>query len=123
MIGVGTTRVMVALAAVAATAVVSTGGTSAAGSNLCTNTSVCIYDDANWVGLLGKRSTSTGWIGVSAGANDQTSSWENDRSTGARWAWHSDHTGCRSMPAHREDNYIAEPDNDELSAWATNGVC
>lgn len=116
---------MVAVAAIAGSGVIGSAMASNAGSTLCTGSDkVCIYDDLNWVGLLGSRSTTSGAQNVSTGANDKTSSWENERGTGARWYTDANSSGtCRSMPANSEDSYVGDTYNDKLTSWATNGTC
>ena len=118
-------RVRVTLACIASIgAIVAVVGTASAGSNLCNANRVCIYDHVDWVALLGQRAPGNGLVNVSAGANDRTSSWENKTGTNGRWYQHSNGGGfCRSMLAGRENRYVGDSVNDQLSSWATNRGC
>lgn len=117
-------RVVIGSLALGAAYVVTGPQGAHAGSNLCDANRVCIYDRADWVGLLGQRSAGGGLVNVSSGANDLTSSWENKTSTNARFYEHADGKGfCVEMTKRLEDNYVGDAYNDKLTSWATNGGC
>lgn len=95
-----------------------------AGSNLCPSKQVCIYEDNNFVGLMGYRRAGLGIMNVSGKNNDIMSSYENKSGTNARWCHDADGKGrCVTMLAYRSDNDINTWDDDELTSWATNGSC
>lgn len=95
-----------------------------AGSSLCAAKKVCIYDHADWVGLLGSRTNGGGAVNVASNTNDMMSSWENKTTGHSRWYSAADSSGtCRSMWALYEFNFVGSADSDRLTSWATNGAC
>ena len=111
---------LILAAALAGAALVTVPTASTAGSSLCAGARVCIYDDANWVALLGSRAAGGGNANVSTANNDRMTSWENKTKTNARW--HIDGT-CRNMAKSSELYYVTSTYNDKLTSWATNGAC
>ncbi|MCD1042086.1 hypothetical protein LI926_03600 [Cutibacterium acnes] len=83
-----------------------------------------MYEDNNFVGLMGYRRAGLGIMNVSSKNNDIMSSYENESDTNARWYHDADGKGrCVTMLAYRSDNDINTWDDDELTSWATNGSC
>jgi hypothetical protein len=78
-------RVLASSVLVAAAGVATVPQVAQAGNPLCGASRVCIYDDLNWVGLLGERAAGGGSVNVGSGSNDKMSSWENKTSTNGRW--------------------------------------
>lgn len=104
---------------------VAPGVAMAGNSSLCNNvTWQCIYDHANFTGLLGHRIAGQGFASVPSNEDDLMSSWENRTSTNGRWFYDETQAStCRTLFKNSELYYVQEPDNDELDAWATNGSC
>ncbi|MDP8562351.1 hypothetical protein [Cutibacterium acnes] len=83
-----------------------------------------MYEDNNFVGLMGYRRAGLGIMNVSSKNNDIMSSYENKSGANARWYHDADGKGrCVTMLAYRSDNDINTWDDDELTSWATNGSC
>ena len=95
-----------------------------AGSNLCPAYMNCIYQDADYVSLLGYRGTGVALFNLSASANDKMTSWENK--TGARAAWYDDTNGgggCHNMGIGQQNPNVGSSQNDSMSSWKTTGSC
>jgi hypothetical protein len=117
-------RLAVSAAIIGAGLIASAPTIASAGNPLCSANRVCIYDSADWVGLLGERAPGNARVNVATAINDKTSSWENKTTTNARWYEAANGTGqCHTMNANREDNFVGLTDNDTLTSWATNGAC
>jgi hypothetical protein len=92
----------------------------------CDPGEVCFFWDNNFNGIVyDVVPPSGGVINITSGWNDETSSWKNRSSYGARWYTNANGGGtCRSMPANTQKATLTgSGENDSLSSFATNGTC
>jgi len=95
-----------------------------AGSNLCPASMVCLYSDADFVGLLGYLSGGQPLHNVTAGANDKMSSWENKSKNDGAWFDDANAGGaCHNVLSLWESPWVGLLSNDKLSSWRTNAHC
>lgn len=84
----------------------------------------CIYSSDNWVGEIGDRGAGGGVVNVNTAYNDQMDSYWNETNTHARWYYNANGGGtCTNMSASTKDDNINVFSSDELTSWATNGLC
>ena len=85
---------------------------------------ICIYDNNDWSGQLGRRAPGGGVVNVSGTANDRMDSWTNGSGTNSAWYYDANGTGnCTTMAAHSSDPNINVFASDELTSWRTNRGC
>lgn len=113
-----------ALLALATGAIASTEPAHA-GSSFCPSKSACIYLDANYSGLYGKKSGGSGLSNIPWENNDKMSSWENKTTSNGAWYYNSDgHGTCKDMLKGNQRSYgWLDGVNDNLSSWRMNGSC
>jgi hypothetical protein len=93
-------------------------------SSGCAADHACIYDNADYVGLLSQRVGNRGVADVTVGQNDRMSSWANKTTYNGAWYWDAGGQGwCEPMASRTEKNYVGWFPNDTLSSWKTNGLC
>ena len=99
-------------------------GTAVAGSDLCDNNYGCIYDENDFVGLIGKKAGGAGMSNVPPSVNDSMESWENKATISGCWYEHANGGGTQfDLPAESEDNNLGWTLADELSSWRMSGIC
>jgi Peptidase inhibitor family I36 len=104
--------------------ILGSGMAASAGSNLCPSDRACIYDDNNFVALLGTKGPDQPLTNVSSGANDKTDSWENKTNTTGAWYYDANGGGkCNTMGRHDENPNLSVFPSDELSSWKTTAGC
>lgn len=95
-----------------------------AGSSLCPAYMNCLYQDANFVSLLGYRGADVTLFNLSTAANDKMTSWENKSWNDAAYYENINGGGfCRSMLSGTENANVGAALNDKMSSWKTTGRC
>lgn len=105
---------------------ISAANASLPGAPTCGGSSlhVCIYSNNDYVGLIGDRAPGGGVTNVAANYNDTMDSWWNETDTHGRWYYNANGTGtCSNLKKSSRDANIGVFPSDELSSWATNGLC
>jgi Peptidase inhibitor family I36 len=88
------------------------------------NHHVCLYNDNDYQGEIGDRPNGGGVQNIPLNYNDTMDSWWNETNYNARWYYDANGQGsCNNLAKSSRDANIGVFPSDELSSWATNGLC
>lgn len=97
----------------------------AGNSEACSGAWVCVYKNSSFSVILGYRSAKFSLQNISAGNDNEVSSWENRTGTNARWYTEQSGLGnCHTMAKYSELNFMNPfTQNDQMSSWAGTAGC
>ena len=115
-----------ALLAVAGTAGAGGAWADLPGAPTCGGTTnhVCLYANNDYQGEIGDRPPQEGVQNINLAYDDTMDSWWNETNYNGRWYYNAAGGGtCSSLAKASKDANIGVFPSDELSSWATNGLC